>query len=155
MYAHLAADSQPFDAVAPRKAGQTEPCANPRTRKDLSNIVEKSPHLTIVGGRLSENALTARSVGGRTRLTHVLAVPPVQLVQTRIDSHAALVFSSALGGGMLEGDDYRHRHGFLGGGDRILAPAGTTSGCSFWSSSGVFASPYRNEAVNSPVETVL
>lgn len=63
--------------------------------------------MTTLGMRLSENALEATSVAGRTRLTRSRAVPPVRFVHPRSGSGSALVFSSALGGGMLEGDDYR------------------------------------------------
>lgn len=63
--------------------------------------------MTTIGTRLSENALEAAVVAGRTRIQRSRAVPPVRFVQPRAGSHAALVFTSALGGGMLEGDDYR------------------------------------------------
>ncbi len=107
MQAPLSAAPQPFGVDARTTSLRKDACANPRTGKELSEIVAELPHLTNVGGRLSESALTVRSINGRTRLTRALAVPPVQLVHPRIDSRSALVFSSALGGGMLEGDDYR------------------------------------------------
>lgn len=63
--------------------------------------------MTTVGTRLSENALETSWVDGRTRVRRSRAVPPVRFVHPRPGSRTALVFSSALGGGMLEGDDYR------------------------------------------------
>lgn len=63
--------------------------------------------MTTLGMRLSENALEAALVAGETRLKRSRAVPPVRFVHPRSGSRSALVFSSALGGGMLEGDDYR------------------------------------------------
>jgi urease accessory protein UreH len=63
--------------------------------------------LTTVGTRLSENALETALVAGRSRVRRSRAIPPVRFVHPRSASTSALVFSSALGGGMLEGDDYR------------------------------------------------
>jgi urease accessory protein len=63
--------------------------------------------LTAIGTRLSENALETALVAGRTRVRRSRAIPPVRFVHPYSGSESALVFSSALGGGMLEGDDYR------------------------------------------------
>lgn len=63
--------------------------------------------MTTVGTRLSENALETAWISGRTRIRRSRAVPPVRFVHPQAGSDSALVFSSALGGGMLEGDDYR------------------------------------------------
>jgi urease accessory protein UreH len=66
-----------------------------------------SASLTILDTRVSENALETAVSGGRTRLVRSLARPPVRFVQPQLGIDAALVFVSAFGGGMLEGDDYR------------------------------------------------
>lgn len=63
--------------------------------------------MTISGMRVSENALEAARVAGKTRVLRSRAIPPVRFVHPDSGSETALVFSSALGGGMLEGDDYR------------------------------------------------
>lgn len=73
----------------------------------LSDFVHPENQLANVGMRLSENALVAAQVAGRTRVLRNRAVPPVRFVQPTPEGTGALVFSSALGGGMLEGDDYR------------------------------------------------
>jgi urease accessory protein UreH len=73
----------------------------------LSVFVFMGVELTTVGMRLSENALETAWVDGRTRVRRSRAIPPVRFVHPRPGSPSALVFSSALGGGMLEGDDYR------------------------------------------------
>ncbi len=62
--------------------------------------------MTNVGMRLSESVLEAQLVAGQTRITRSRAVPPVRFVHPRTGSHSAMAVSSALGGGMLEGDDY-------------------------------------------------
>jgi urease accessory protein len=71
---------------------------------DLSGVV---PQLTILDTRVSENALETAVSAGRTRVIRSLARPPVRFVQPQLGIDAALVFVSAFGGGMLEGDDYR------------------------------------------------
>jgi urease accessory protein len=73
----------------------------------LSVFVCPGVELTVIGMRLSENALETAVVSGRTRVRRSRAIPPVRFVHPRSASGSALVFSSALGGGMLEGDDYR------------------------------------------------
>jgi urease accessory protein UreH len=51
--------------------------------------------------------LEAAVSAGRTRIVRSFARPPVRFVQPQLGIDAALVFVSAFGGGMLEGDDYR------------------------------------------------
>jgi urease accessory protein UreH len=63
--------------------------------------------LTIINTRLSENLLETAVVAGKTRVLRSLAHPPVRFVQPQLGIDTALVFVSAFGGGMLEGDDYR------------------------------------------------
>ncbi len=63
--------------------------------------------MNLIGNRLSENALTASLVSGRTRLVRSRAMPPVRFVHPDSGTRSAVAVSSALGGGMLEGDDYR------------------------------------------------
>ena len=62
----------------------------------------------VVGLRHSESALVAARVSGATRVLRSLARPPVRFVHPSPGGDAALVVASALGGGMLEGDDYRY-----------------------------------------------
>jgi urease accessory protein len=74
----------------------------------LSVFVDKEHEVTGVGTRLSENALETAWIAGRSRVRRSRAVPPVRFVQPRTGNDAALVFTSALGGGLLEGDDHRY-----------------------------------------------
>jgi urease accessory protein UreH len=73
----------------------------------LSSIVIEGVQLDAIGMRLSENALESAVVSGRTRIVRSRAIPPVRFVHPDSGSPAAVAVSSALGGGMLEGDDYR------------------------------------------------
>jgi urease accessory protein len=72
--------------------------------RDLSGNAEE---LTLLDTRASRNRLRSVFSGGRTRLVECLAEPPVRFVQPKVEGESALVFVSAFGGGMLEGDDYR------------------------------------------------
>jgi urease accessory protein UreH len=74
----------------------------------LSDFVDKENELTGVGTRLSENALETAWIAGRSRVSRSRAVPPVRFVQPKTGNESALVFTSALGGGLLEGDDHRY-----------------------------------------------
>jgi urease accessory protein len=64
--------------------------------------------------------------GGRTRLLRNLAHPPVRFVQPQLGIDAALVFVSAFGGGMLEGDDYRFQIDCREGSTLMFAPQANT-----------------------------
>jgi urease accessory protein len=82
--------------------------------------------LTIVDTRLSENILETAVVAGRTRVLRSLAVPPVRFVKPDPGTDAALVFVSAFGGGMLEGDDYRFAVSCGEGSSLMFAPQANT-----------------------------
>lgn len=72
-----------------------------------SRVPARPPN--VVGMRCSDNVLEAARVSGATRVTRSLARPPVRFVFPEPGGVAALAVASALGGGMLEGDDYRYR----------------------------------------------
>jgi urease accessory protein len=73
----------------------------------LSSIVSERFQLDAIGMRLSESALESARVSGKTRIVRSRAVPPVRFVHPDSGAASAVAISSALGGGMLEGDDYR------------------------------------------------
>jgi urease accessory protein len=74
---------------------------------NCSFLSDRAQEVTFVNTRKSHNRLKTAFSGGRTRVVESLAEPPVRFVQPKVDGDAALVFVSAFGGGMLEGDDYR------------------------------------------------
>ena len=82
--------------------------------------------MTIVDTRLSVNSLEAAVSGGRTRILKSLAHPPVRFVQPQMGIDTALVFVSAFGGGMLEGDDYRFEIVGREGASLMFAPQANT-----------------------------
>jgi urease accessory protein len=82
--------------------------------------------LTFVNTRLSKNLLEAAVSGGKTRVLRNLAVPPVRFVQPQTGVDTALVFVSAFGGGMLEGDDYRFEIRCREGASLMFAPQANT-----------------------------
>jgi urease accessory protein UreH len=92
----------------------------------LSSIVNDKPELDAIGIRLSENALESSVVSGRTRIVRSRAIPPVRFVHPDSGSPAAVAVSSALGGGMLEGDDYRFAVECGPGSSLLFAPQANT-----------------------------
>ena len=82
--------------------------------------------MTIVDTRISENALEAVFSAGQTRIVRSLARPPVRFVQPQMGIGTALVFVSAFGGGMLEGDDYSFRIECREGARLMFAPQANT-----------------------------
>lgn len=93
---------------------------------NCSFLSDRTPELTLVNTRISRNRLTAALSGGRTRIVESLAEPPVRFVQPKVDGDAALVFVSAFGGGMLEGDDYRFDLAAQEGSTLMFAPQANT-----------------------------
>ncbi|HEX2612384.1 MAG TPA: urease accessory protein UreD [Fibrobacteria bacterium] len=63
---------------------------------------------------------------GRTRIVRSRAVPPVRFVHPDSGTSAAVAVSSALGGGMLEGDDYRFNVKCGPGSSLLFAPQANT-----------------------------
>ena len=92
----------------------------------MSTFVIMGNGLATIGMRLSENDLAAARIEGRSRVQRSRAVPPVRFVHPRAGDDAALVFSSALGGGMLEGDDYRFSIDCGPGATMMFAPQANT-----------------------------
>jgi urease accessory protein len=92
----------------------------------LSSFVMDGFQLDAIGMRLSENALAATFVSGKTRIVRNRAVPPVRFVHPDSGTHSATAICTALGGGMLEGDDYRFDVECGPGSTLLFAPQANT-----------------------------